>query len=154
MSKSENLNRPHPTNTGKQPKNDTNGVNDFIQNVQSLSDLRDADIFHPKKGYGAKIANALKLSHVQLRKVYHEFLQIAKLAEADKIDEAMARLYRLYAIVEYQANREVINERFRDFLHRLFDLIEGAEKPEDRKKSIHKAKDLLMSIVAYSKGRR
>lgn len=139
----------HSGNPGRQSEN---AVEKFKREVKSLLNLKDDEIFHPDKerGYGVRIATELNVRSVQLRRVYQEFLQIVNLVKNKKMDEAMGRLYRLYAISEYQAKRGVISHDFKEFLHYLFDLIDK----EKREESFYRTKELLMSIVAYSKGER
>jgi CRISPR/Cas system CSM-associated protein Csm2 small subunit len=59
----------------------------------------------------------------------------------------MGRLYKLYAILEYQTKRGVLNEDFKDLMFKLFDNIERHKSPQ----AFERAYDLLMAMVAYSK---
>jgi CRISPR/Cas system CSM-associated protein Csm2 small subunit len=69
---------------------------------------------------------------VQLRKVFHEFKAIVDgLRKGDNLDKAMGRLYKLYALLEYQAEREVYwTENFKDLMFELFDNIERHKSPK------------------------
>jgi CRISPR type III-A-associated protein Csm2 len=103
-----------------------------------------------------------KITSVQLRKIFHEFKAIVDgLKKGDNLDKAMGRLYRLYAILEYQAKREVLKENFKELMFELFGNIEREiekiKKEKDGKERdkvievFDKAYDLLMAMVAYSK---
>jgi len=149
--------------------------------------LNDRDIFHPE-GYASKVMeyinsekHRVKLTSVQLRKVFHEFKAIVDGLKRENdsrpneaIERAMGRLYRLYAILEYQAERGVLDRDFKKLMFKLFDSIErdvkkakreieqakkeGKEEREKDKeikdkvvKVFDKAHDFLMAMVAYSK---
>jgi Protein of unknown function (DUF310). len=85
---------------------------------------------------------------VQLRKVFQEFKAIRDGLKKDKnVERALARLYKLYAILEYQAKRRVLNDKFKELMFTLFDNIERDKSEE----AFEKAYKLLMAMVAYSK---
>ena len=118
----------------------------------NLKDLSDKDIFHPN-GYGSKLAESLGIPSVQLRRIYQEFKNLCDLAEKGRIDEATPRLYKLYAIVEYQAGRGIINEKFKELVHEILNNIEKhiGKDENTAKENLKRAYDLMMAIVAYSK---
>jgi CRISPR type III-A-associated protein Csm2 len=131
-----------------------------------ITDLfNDRDIFHPE-GYASKVMEYIndskeqkvKITSVQLRRVFYEFRTIVNELKKEKkkemnadpnkaIERAMGRLYRLYAILEYQTNRGVLNEDFKRLMFALFNNIERHKSIE----AFEKAHDLLMAMVAYSK---
>jgi CRISPR/Cas system CSM-associated protein Csm2 small subunit len=157
---------------------------------EAITDFKEKEIFHPD-GCASKVMEYInnsnskerrvKITSVQLRRIFHEFKAIvdrlkkesdSRLNEA--IERAMGRLYRLYAILEYQTRREVLDKGFKEIMFKLFNNIErevekvkkeieGAkneEKEEGEKdkeirdkviKIFEKAHDLLMAMVAYSK---
>jgi CRISPR type III-A-associated protein Csm2 len=127
--------------------------------------LNDRDIFHPE-GYASKVMEYInnsreqkvKITSVQLRRVFYEFKTIVNELKKEKkkemnadpnkaIERAMGRLYRLYAILEYQTNRGVLNEDFKRLMFALFNNIERHKSIE----AFEKAHDFLMAMVAYSK---
>ena len=127
--------------------------------------LNDRDIFHPE-GYASKVIEYInnskeqkvKITSVQLRRVFYEFKTIVNELKKEKkkemnadpnkaIERAMGRLYRLYAILEYQTNRGVLNEDFKKLMFALFNNIERHKSIE----AFEKAHDFLMAMVAYSK---
>jgi CRISPR type III-A-associated protein Csm2 len=125
--------------------------------------LSERDIFHPD-GYASKVMkyinknNKLKIASVQLRRVFYEFKAIVDDLKREKkkgkeddlneaIERAMGRLYRLYAILEYQTGRGVLNKEFKELMFALFNNIERHKSIE----AFEKAHDFLMAMVAYSK---
>ena len=155
--------------SGKQQQRDQmNPIEELIRKLEGrekedkpITDLlNDRDIFHPE-GYASKVMeyinnekHRVKLTSVQLRKVFHEFKAIVDGLKRENdsrpnetIERAMGRLYRLYAILEYQTKRGVLNEDFKDLMFKLFDNIERYKSPQ----AFERAYDLLMAMVAYSK---
>jgi CRISPR type III-A-associated protein Csm2 len=150
-----------------------NPIKELIQKLEGrekgdkpITDLlNDRDIFHPE-GYASKVMKYInnskeqkvKITSVQLRRVFYEFKTIVNELKKEKkkemnadpnkaIEKAMGRLYRLYAILEYQTNRGVLNEDFKRLMFALFNNIERHKSIE----AFEKAHDFLMAMVAYSK---
>jgi CRISPR type III-A-associated protein Csm2 len=130
---------------------------------RAITQFSEREIFHPD-GYASKVMEMKenKVTSVQLRRIFHEFKAIVDgLKKGDNLDKAMGRLYKLYALLEYQAKREVLKENFKELMFELFGNIEKEiekirkEKDgKERDKAIevfNKAYDLLMAMVAYSK---
>ena len=136
------------------------------EKAKSITELlSERDIFHPD-GYANKVmehinnskGQKVKITSVQLRRVFYEFKTIVNELKKEKkkemdadpnkaIERAMGRLYRLYAILEYQTNRGVLNEDFKRLMFALFNNIERHKSIE----AFEKAHDFLMAMVAYSK---
>lgn len=156
-----------------QQRNQMNPIKELIQKLEGREKedkpitelLNDRDIFHPE-GYASKVMEYInnskeqkvKITSVQLRRVFYEFKTIVNELEREKkkemnadpnkaIERAMGRLYRLYAILEYQTNRGVLNEDFKRLMFALFNNIERHKSIE----AFEKAHDFLMAMVAYSK---
>lgn len=133
-----------------QQRNQMNPIKELIQKLEGREKedkpitelLNDRDIFHPE-GYASKVMEYInnskeqkvKITSVQLRRVFYEFKTIVNELEREKkkemnadpnkaIERAMGRLYRLYAILEYQTNRGVLNEDFKRLMFALFNNIE------------------------------
>jgi CRISPR type III-A-associated protein Csm2 len=88
------------------------------------------------------------ITAVQLRKVFQEFKAIVDgLRKDNNLEKAMGRLYKLYALLEYQAERGVLDKNFKNLMFELFDNIERHKSP----KAFERAYELLMAMVAYSK---
>jgi CRISPR type III-A-associated protein Csm2 len=130
---------------------------------RAITQFSERELFHPD-GYASKVMGMKenKITSVQLRKIFHEFKAIVDgLKKGDNLDKAMGRLYRLYALLEYQAKREVLKENFKELMFELFGNIEREiekiKKEKDGKERdkvievFDKAYDLLMAMVAYSK---
>jgi len=130
---------------------------------RAITQFSERELFHPD-GYASKVMGMKenKITSVQLRKIFHEFKAIVDgLKKGDNLDKAMGRLYRLYALLEYQAKREVLKENFKELMFELFGNIEREiekiKKEKDGKErdkvieAFERAYELLMAMVAYSK---
>jgi CRISPR type III-A-associated protein Csm2 len=116
---------------------------------RAITQFSEKEIFHPD-GYASAVVRKANITAVQLRKVFQEFKAIVDLLRKEKekgLEKAMGRLYKLYAILEYQTKRGVLNEDFKDLMFKLFDNIERHKSPQ----AFERAYDLLMAMVAYSK---
>jgi CRISPR type III-A-associated protein Csm2 len=156
-----------------QQRNQMNPIKELIRKLEGrekedkpITDLlSDRDIFHPE-GYASRVMEYInnseeqkvKITSVQLRRVFYEFKTIVNELKKEKkkemdadpnkaIERAMGRLYRLYAILEYQTKRGVLNEDFKRLMFALFNNIERHKSIE----AFEKAHDFLMAMVAYSK---
>jgi Protein of unknown function (DUF310). len=116
---------------------------------RAITQFSEKEIFHPD-GYANAVVKKANITAVQLRKVFQEFKAIVDVLRKEKekgLEKAMGRLYKLYAILEYQTKRGVLNEDFKDLMFKLFDNIERHKSPQ----AFERAYDLLMAMVAYSK---
>jgi len=116
---------------------------------RAITQFSEKEIFHPD-GYASAVVRKANITAVQLRKVFQEFKAIVDVLRKEKekgLEKAMGRLYKLYAILEYQTKRGVLNEDFKDLMFKLFDNIERHRSPQ----AFERAYDLLMAMVAYSK---
>jgi len=131
-----------------------NPLEDLKQELsrKAISQFTEREIFHPE-GYAKKVMEMMErkninITAVQLRKVFQEFKAIVDGLENDKnLENAMKSLYKLYAILEYQAKRGVLDKDFKELMFTLFDNIERNKSTQ----AFEKAYDLLMAMVAYSK---
>ncbi|MEZ0361454.1 MAG: type III-A CRISPR-associated protein Csm2 [Hydrogenobacter sp.] len=143
-------------------------TNELISKLKTehITNIKGRNIFHPD-GYAKNIVEELELKGVQLRRFYMELKniqEIMKSYEKDKskedgdvdsgnkkdvdIDYVKYRLYKLYAIINYQAKRKVIKPEFAELLTVILDNI---ERQNFDKTAVDRAVDLLMAMVAYSK---
>jgi len=136
---------------GNRPNNNRgiNAAEELRRKIQSspISEIGLKDLVKPK-GYAYNIARDLKLTKVQVRKIYAEFKGIYEALKRNgwKFDEdILTRLYMLYPIIEYQKNRKVLNE---DFANLITALIENVEKFPNRK-NVETAERFFTAIVAY-----
>ena len=116
---------------------------------RAITQFSERELFHPD-GYASAVVRKANVTAVQLRKVFQEFKAIVDMLRKEKekgLEKAMGRLYKLYAILEYQTKRGVLNEDFKDLMFKLFDNIERHKSPQ----AFERAYDLLMAMVAYSK---
>jgi len=116
---------------------------------RAITQFSEKEIFHPD-GYASAVVRKANITAVQLRKVFQEFKAIVDVLRKEKengLEKAMGRLYKLYAILEYQAERGVLDKNFKDLMFKLFDNIERHKSPQ----AFERAYDLLMAMVAYSK---
>ncbi|WP_340695848.1 type III-A CRISPR-associated protein Csm2 [Hydrogenobacter thermophilus] len=121
-------------------------TNELINRLRApITQLTDRDIFHPE-GYARKVVEELELQGVQLRRFYAELKNIQEMMKNK--EDVKYRFYKLYALVNYQANRGVIKQKFADLLTKMLDNI---ERQDFSKQAVDRAVDLLMAMVAYSK---
>jgi len=116
---------------------------------RAITQFSEKEIFHPD-GYARAVVKKANITAVQLRKVFQEFKAIVDVLRKEKengLEKAMGRLYKLYALLEYQAERGVLDRDFKDLMFKLFDNIERHKSPQ----AFERAYDLLMAMVAYSK---
>ena len=116
---------------------------------RAITQFSERELFHPD-GYASAVVRKANITAVQLRKVFQEFKAIVDVLRKEKengLEKAMGRLYKLYALLEYQAERGVLNKDFKDLMFKLFDNIEKHKSPQ----AFERAYDLLMAMVAYSK---
>ncbi len=134
--------------TGKESQQSSLGsLKQELEN-KLITEFTEREIFHPTKGYAKKVVEEARVTAVQLRKIFQEFkAMVDQLKKDEDIDKALARLYKLYALLEYQANRGVLNDSFKELMFKLFDNIERSKSRE----AFEKAYELLMAMVAYSK---
>jgi CRISPR type III-A-associated protein Csm2 len=116
---------------------------------RAITQFSERELFHPD-GYASAVVRKANITAVQLRKVFQEFKAIVDMLRKEKengLEKAMGRLYKLYAVLEYQTNRGVLNEDFKRLMFALFNNIERHKSIE----AFEKAHDFLMAMVAYSK---
>ncbi|NAZ06829.1 MAG: type III-A CRISPR-associated protein Csm2 [Thermocrinis sp.] len=114
---------------------------------RAITQFSERELFHPN-GHAKAVVKDANITAVQLRKVFQEFKAIVDgLRKDNNLEKAMGRLYKLYALLEYQAERGVLNKDFKDLMFKLFDNIEKHKSPQ----AFERAYDLLMAMVAYSK---
>jgi CRISPR-associated protein, Csm2 family len=132
---------------------------------RAITQFSERELFHPE-GYARAVMEYInnsreqkvKITSVQLRRIFYEFKTIVNELKKEKkkemdadpnkaIERAMGRLYRLYAILEYQTKRGVLNEDFKRLMFALFNNIERHKSIE----AFERAHDFLMAMVAYSK---
>jgi len=114
---------------------------------RAITQFSERELFHPN-GHARAVVKDANITAVQLRKVFQEFKAIVDgLRKDNNLEKAMGRLYKLYALLEYQAERGVLDRNFKNLMFELFDNIERHKSP----KAFERAYELLMAMVAYSK---
>ena len=129
-------------------------VNDLIRKLKEgpIARIGLKDLVGPD-GYAKNIARSLKVSRVQMRRVYNEFKQafskVKRKKQESLKEEDMNRLYMLFPILEYQKNRKppLIDEKLADLMNAL---IENVDRFRDRK-NVETAEKFLTALIAYSK---
>ncbi len=130
-----------------------NTVGSFLERLRNqlgndLSKLEDKEIFHPRDGYASKIVEELSLKGVQLRRFYTEIRNIyERFLEGKGEKELRYNLYKLYAVTQYQENRNVIRKDFGNLVRGILDSLDRNFTAD----SLRKASDFFMAMVAYSK---
>jgi CRISPR type III-A-associated protein Csm2 len=132
-----------------QQRDQTDHIKELIRKLENkaITDFTEREIFHPD-GHARAVVKDANITAVQLRKVFQEFKAIVDgLRKDNNLEKAMGRLYKLYALLEYQAERGVLDRNFKNLMFELFDNIERHKSPQ----AFERAYDLLMAMVAYSK---
>ena len=132
-----------------QQRDQTDHIKELVRKLENkaITDFTEREIFHPD-GHAKAVVKDANITAVQLRKVFQEFKAIVDgLRKDNNLEKAMGRLYKLYALLEYQAERGVLDKDFKDLIFKLFDNIERHKSP----KAFERAYELLMAMVAYSK---
>ena len=134
-----------------QQRDQTDHIKELIRKLENkaITDFTEREIFHPD-GHARAVVKDANITAVQLRKVFQEFKAIVDVLRKEKengLEKAMGRLYKLYALLEYQAERGVLDRNFKNLMFELFDNIERHKSPQ----AFERAYDLLMAMVAYSK---
>ena len=129
---------------------------EFIERLkkEGIGKIEKKDLLKPE-GYAAKISQELKLSRVQLRKVFSEFKIIKekyekyKQSKDTKIKQDIEiKIFKLYPMLQYQENRGVIDKRFKDM---IFQILENLEKNLDE--NMDNAYEFIEALVAYAPAR-
>ena len=127
-------------------------VNDLIRKLKEgpIARIGLKDLVGPD-GYAKNIARSLKVSRVQMRRVYNEFKQafskVKRKKQESLKEEDMNRLYMLFPFLEYQKNRKLMDERLTNLMNAL---IENVDRFRDRK-NVETAEKFLTALIAYSK---
>ncbi len=132
-----------------QQRDQTDHIKELVRKLENkaITDFTEREIFHPD-GHAKAVVKDANITAVQLRKVFQEFKAIVDgLRKDNNLEKAMGRLYKLYALLEYQAERGVLDRNFKNLMFKLFDNIERHKSP----KAFERAYELLMAMVAYSK---
>ena len=125
-------------------------LRDFINSIRKnpLSNFSVSELVKPD-GYAASIAGQLKITRVQLRKIYSELKYICdRVKETGSLEEdTKTKLYMLYPILEYQKNRKVVDGRFVELMFALIDNLDRHATSEN----FEQADRFLTALVAYTR---
>ena len=125
-------------------------INEFISKLResAIANISTSELVKPN-GYAFGIASQLKVTRVQLRKIYSELKYIfERVSNVGKLEEdTRTKLYMLYPILEYQKNRGVMDARF---VSLMYALIENLERNET-KENFEQAERFLTALVAYTR---
>uniref|UniRef100_A0A7C4NZT1 CRISPR system Cms protein Csm2 n=1 Tax=Thermodesulfobacterium geofontis TaxID=1295609 RepID=A0A7C4NZT1_9BACT len=131
-------------------------LKDVLDNEKTFLKIDLKDLIGPES-YAAKISKKLNITPVQLRKVFSEFKNIYALYKAnyknlteEKKEEIRLKLYKLYPILQYQANRGLIDHNFKTLMWEILNLLD--EKiSENKKEEFDRVIDFMEALVAYMK---
>jgi CRISPR type III-A-associated protein Csm2 len=116
-----------------------------IENKEGLKHIDLGELIKPHK-YAHEISTMLKLTRVQLRKIFTEFKTIYEMYKKVKDpSQIKARLYKLYPILQYQVNRKLIDNDFKELMWVILDYLERDLENFDN------AMEFMEALVAYSK---
>jgi len=118
-----------------------------IKNQGGLKEIDLGELIRPEN-YAYKISKDLKLTRVQLRKVYTEFKNIYDIYKKTKgkdENEIKTRLYKLYPILQYQVNRKLIDNDFKEL---IWEILNSLDKNLE---NFENTMEFIKALVAYSK---
>jgi CRISPR type III-A-associated protein Csm2 len=125
---------------------------EFIQKLlnelknKNLGDFSLKDLLTPD-GYAERVVKEAKLTRVQLRKIYAEFKRLEDMKKRKEKDEVIKmEIYKLYPILQYQANRGLIDE---DFKKLMFKILDGLESNLEGK-NFEYTMEFMKALVAYT----
>ena len=125
---------------------------EFIQKLlnelknKNLGDFSLKDLLTPD-GYAERVVKEAKLTRVQLRKNYAEFKRLEDMKKRKEKDEVIKmEIYKLYPILQYQANRGLIDE---DFKKLMFKILDGLESNLEGK-NFEYTMEFMKALVAYT----
>jgi CRISPR/Cas system CSM-associated protein Csm2 small subunit len=90
----------------------------------------------------------IKLTRVQLRKLFYELKYAYDVYKKNKEKEKVKIiLYKLYPLVQYQVNRKLMGEDFKNLIWAILDTLVNNDKDFD--KNLEISFEFLKSLVAY-----
>jgi len=123
-------------------------IKEFIKEINEKEGLKQFDLgklIKPNE-YAYKISTSLNLTRVQLRKIFTEFKTIYEMYKKGKDrNQIKARLYRLYPILQYQVNRKVIDNDFKELMWVILDSLDKDLENFDN------TIEFMEALVAYLK---
>jgi CRISPR type III-A-associated protein Csm2 len=142
---------------GLQSNEKNSTISEFIEEIKNKGGLKQFDLGELIKpnGYAHKISKNLKFKRVQLRKIFTELKTVYKMyknikdkkdKEVNEKKQIMARLYKLYPILQYQVNRDVIDNDFKELMWVILDYLEKDLENFDN------AMEFIEALVAYLRG--
>ncbi len=120
-----------------------------IKNEGGLKKIDLGELIKPEK-YAHIISKGLELSRVQLRRIYTEFKNIydtyqnSKKSKEVNVNKIKSSLYKLYPILQYQASRQIIDDKFKELMWKILDSLE--KDPENFDNTM----EFIKALVAYS----
>jgi CRISPR type III-A-associated protein Csm2 len=116
-----------------------------IENKGGLKQIDLGELIKPHK-YAHEISTKLKLTRVQLRKIFTEFKTVYEMYKKVKDESQIkARLYKLYPILQYQVNRKLIDNDFKELMWKILDSL------DKNLENFENTKEFMEALVAYSK---
>jgi len=118
-----------------------------IKNQKGLKEINLGELIKPEK-YAHRISKELKLTRVQLRKVFTEFKSIYDIyikTKGKDENEIKTRLYKLYPILQYQVNRKLIDNDFKELMWEILNSL------DQNLENFENTMEFIKALVAYSK---
>jgi CRISPR type III-A-associated protein Csm2 len=99
-------------------------------------------------GYAQQVVKENELTRVQLRKVFSEFKYVYDEYKKNKNKEkAKIHLYKLYPVLQYQVNRRLIKENFKNLIWAILDTLVNNDEKFDE--NLEFSYEFLKALVAY-----
>lgn len=131
----------------KQNFSEKKGIKQLILEIKQKNGLGGIDIKELLKpdGYAKNVVDEAGLKRVQLRKIFSEFKIIKERYEKGETEKVKKLMYKLYPIIQYQCNRKLISENFRDL---MFVILESLEN-NFTKENFEHTFEFMEALVAY-----
>jgi CRISPR type III-A-associated protein Csm2 len=99
-------------------------------------------------GDAQQVVKENELTRVQLRKVFSEFKYVYDEYKKNKNKEkAKIHLYKLYPVLQYQVNRRLIKENFKNLIWAILDTLVNNDEEFDE--NLEFSYEFLKALVAY-----
>ncbi|PMP93380.1 MAG: type III-A CRISPR-associated protein Csm2 [Thermodesulfobacterium geofontis] len=118
----------------------------LIDQHKGLEHINLKELLKPEGGFAKEIVREAGLTISQLRKIFAEFKAIYHKYNKNP-DEAKYQMYKLYPLIQYQINRDVIEKEFGYLIFSILDSLDSNPTEQNFKRTM----DFMEALVAYAK---
>jgi len=131
----------------KQNLSQKKSINELISEIKQKNGLGGIELKELLKpdGYAQTVVKEANLKRVQLRKIFSEFKAIQERYKKGEVEKVRLSLYKLYPIIQYQRNRNLISEEFKRLLFTILDSLDNNFNEKNFKHTF----EFMEALVAY-----